>query len=167
MTPKLRRVVASVAAWIVGATAAVGVGLLALSVVRGGLDDQKPASLTPESVAELASSAAGPTPGPTRSGGDGDHGREREDHASSSPAPGDHGEEKVLTSPGGTAVATCGSRGAYLVSWSPAQGYRVHEVHRGPDSSAKVEFESSSRKISLIVRCVGGVPQADIRQESR
>ena len=38
----------------------------------------------------------------------------------------------VLTSQGGTVLAECRPAGAYLVSWSPTQGYEADDVARGP-----------------------------------
>src|SRR5439155_12282407 len=54
--------------------------------------------------------------------------------------------DRVLTSTGGTVVARCVDGGAYLVSWSPAQGYRAEEVRRGRAAVARVSF-AASRKI--------------------
>ena len=69
--------------------------------------------------------------------------------------------DRVLTSTGGTVVARCVDGGAYLVSWSPAQGYRAEEVRRGRAAVARVSF-AASRKIVLYVRCVAGVPQLHV-----
>jgi hypothetical protein len=65
-----------------------------------------------------------------------------------------------ITTPGGTATARCTSKTAYLESWSPAQGYEVDKVHRGPTTrTAYVAFRSGTKRVVLAVQCVDGVPQ--------
>ena len=46
------------------------------------------------------------------------------------------------------------------VSWSPAQGYEVSWVSRGPAATAKVTFEGSVKLVTMVVSCRGGVPAA-------
>jgi hypothetical protein len=66
----------------------------------------------------------------------------------------------VLASAGGTVVARCESTGAYLVSWSPQQGYEVVSVIRGPAAAAQAKFANSQRSVTMKVSCAGGVPTA-------
>jgi eukaryotic-like serine/threonine-protein kinase len=66
----------------------------------------------------------------------------------------------VLTSQGGTVVADCPSGEAYLVSWSPTQGYEVGTVTRGPAVTAQVTFESDANTVTMVVSCTGGTPAA-------
>jgi hypothetical protein len=66
----------------------------------------------------------------------------------------------VLTSPGGEAVATCQAAGAYLISWSPLQGYQVGNVTRGPAATARVTFDSHANRVTMVVSCSAGVPSA-------
>jgi hypothetical protein len=61
-----------------------------------------------------------------------------------------------FSSQGGTVVATCESAGAYLITWSPAQGYEVDQVSRGPAAVASVRFETSSTAVTMNVSCPGG-----------
>jgi eukaryotic-like serine/threonine-protein kinase len=74
------------------------------------------------------------------------------------PAPSPQPTDAVLTSIGGTVVAGCQAAGAYLVSWSPAQGYEVSKVVRGPAATANVMFTSSRKLVTMAVSCPGGVP---------
>jgi hypothetical protein len=67
---------------------------------------------------------------------------------------------RSLGSRGGSVVATCSAGSVYLKSWSPAPGFRVHEVQRGPASDVEVTFESGSLEVQMHVRCVSGVPVA-------
>ena len=150
----VRPVVASLIAWTLGALTAVGVGLLALSLIRSGLTDEAIQPLTQDAVADVtstppvaASRTATPTPQPISAG----------------PTP----VERLLSSTGGTVVARCANGMAFLVYWSPAQAYRVDDVVRGPAEMARVTFAGARREVKLSVSCVGDVPQADVRQEER
>jgi hypothetical protein len=69
----------------------------------------------------------------------------------------------VLTSPGGDVVASCQPAGAYLISWSPLQGYEVSFVARGPAATARVTFESHATRVTMVVSCSAGVPSATSR----
>lgn len=79
--------------------------------------------------------------------------------ASAAPSP-DAGVRRSFATDGGTAVAECGPAGVRLVSWAPAQGYRVRDVDRGPDDDVEVTFEGSAGRHELKVRCIGAEPVA-------
>ena len=66
----------------------------------------------------------------------------------------------VLASSAGDVVATCQAAGAYLISWSPMQGYEADEVSRGPAAAASVTFESWAGAVTMTVSCSAGVPSA-------
>ncbi|TVZ00567.1 hypothetical protein EAS64_34840 [Trebonia kvetii] len=70
----------------------------------------------------------------------------------------------VLTSRGGDVVASCQTGGAYLDSWSPAQGFVVGDVYRGPAQTAKVTFDpaagSGASGVTMLVSCSAGIPSA-------
>jgi hypothetical protein len=56
-------------------------------------------------------------------------------------------------------VATCESAGAYLLSWSPAQGYGVAQVVRGPAAAASVAFGAGGGgTVTMDVSCSTGTP---------
>lgn len=65
---------------------------------------------------------------------------------------------RTVASRGGSAVAACTSGLVTLRSWSPAVGYRVDEVRRGPSSEVEIKFVSSANEVTLRVRCNVGVP---------
>ncbi len=75
---------------------------------------------------------------------------------------------RTVASRGGSVVAACTSGRVTLRSWSPAVGYRVDEVNRGPATEVEVKFVSSSSEVQLKVRCVSGVPtgQSEVDDES-
>jgi len=165
------RFLAGVGAWLLGAAAATGGSLLAVSVLGQGLAPAPSQRLTETAVnralaseaAEAISSAsprprvstsatplvprakkASPTPSVTP------------------PAPAPQPASTVLTSIGGTVVAGCQDTGAYLGSWSPAQGFEVARVVRGPAATAKVTFEGLRKLVTMDISCPGGVPTAAI-----
>ena len=61
-------------------------------------------------------------------------------------------------------VARCTDSEVYLSSWSPAPGYRVEDVARGPGTKATVWFEGPY-EVTLNAVCVAGVPVAQVNQE--
>jgi hypothetical protein len=65
---------------------------------------------------------------------------------------------RVLTSSGGSVVVRCTGATVYLVSWSPAQGYRVNDVHRGPGEEAEIDFESDRSSVSVGYHCTSSGP---------
>lgn len=173
MLVPIRRSLASVVAWVVGAAIAVAVGLLALSLIGDGLITGTGRSTTsheddPSGVAagpfppSPSSTAAGPgmsaqgLPVPVPPGG-----TRGATTPGATPTATDTGGTRLFSAVGGTALARCTPSGAYLVSWSPAQDYSVADVQRGPASTVDVRFVGGSRDSEIAVRCGGdGVPQA-------
>jgi len=172
------RILITVAAWLLGAATATGGCLLAVSLLGDGFgvtassgqqltsagvakalaaaereSSSAPAATPSRSVrarhATRRPHAARPTPTPTQT---------------SPPAPTSAPTPAQSTTPvgtpfssqGGTVVATCESAGAYLITWSPAQGYEVDQVSRGPAAVASVRFETSSTAVTMNVSCPGG-----------
>jgi hypothetical protein len=66
----------------------------------------------------------------------------------------------VLTSAGGTIVASCAGARAYLVSWSPQQGFGSSGVVRGPATNARVTFTGAQLTVTMVVSCDAGAPTA-------
>lgn len=165
------RVLVAVGAWLLGAVAATGGSLLAVSLlgqgIVGGASQQQ---LTSEAVnralaseaaesagnspsgtlgtAIAATAAASPSTGPAR-------------QQVPSPNPDAHSASgSLIASAGGTVVAGCAGAGAYLVSWSPQQGYEVTGVVRGPASTARVTFRSTRTSVTMVISCSGGEPSS-------
>jgi hypothetical protein len=172
-----------VAAWLVGASAATGGSLLAVSMLGqgmapGGGDEQSVTTVNRALAKEAAERTAampshaippkvkrgGP---PSRVGGHRAvlppaHRRAPVPAARRPvppPSPGATGGT-VLTSPGGTLVASCTGARAYLVSWSPQQGFGSTGVVRGPATSARVAFTGGQLTVTMVVSCAAGVPTA-------
>src|SRR5258708_2269031 len=139
-----RSVVASVGAWTVGAGIALAVSLLALSMVSTGLTTE-PVQPVTRDVGATADQATR-TPSPLHSGfaaADPPTGSAAPSHPASatpkSATPSDVAKnQRSLSSVGGTVVANCRTGGAYLVYWSPAPGYHVDDVVRGPAEPARL-----------------------------
>ncbi|MFG1914816.1 septum formation initiator [Micromonospora sp. NPDC048898] len=148
-----RRSVLVAAGWVATVAVATLIGLGAIRLVGesitgtpGGVRSEaeiERALASPEPVSTGTTGTAAPRPGTT------------------SPAPSaNSGARRGFATDGGTAVAECGPDGVRLVSWAPAQGYRVRDVDRGPDDDVEVTFAGPTREYELKVRCIGSEPVA-------
>ncbi|GAA3133978.1 hypothetical protein GCM10010466_25760 [Planomonospora alba] len=63
----------------------------------------------------------------------------------------------------GAVTAACEEGRALLLSWTPAPGYGVEEVERGPAATASVVFESDDRTAVISLTCPAGKPVAALR----
>jgi hypothetical protein len=162
----LRRVSTGVAAWTVGAVASVAVSMLALTVIGGAGGDVQPPAPRPALETGLTDAAGPvdattPTPSPTGPASVApsapiDPAASASTDPSASPSA---GPPRQFTTSVGVLTARCTGQLAYLVSWSPAPGYRVYDVHRGPAALAEVSFVSATQRLEFGVRCVSGVPR--------
>jgi hypothetical protein len=156
-----------VGAWFLGAAAATGGSLLAVSVLGQALAPAPSQQLTETAVnralaseAAEAADTASPRP-PVSSSATPLAPRVKKSPAAPSPTPPPPAPQPTaLTSIGGTVVAGCQGAGAYLVSWSPAQGYEVDQVVRGPAATANVTFAGLRSLVTMDISCSGGVPTA-------
>lgn len=187
-----RRILFGVAAWLLGAATATAGSLLAVSLLGQGITGTSGPLLDQVAVNRaLASEAAEPTSSatgtPTGSGTSGTAGGTSPTGmppaATGSPAPspaapsptasapngtpagdGTQAGGTVLTSRGGDVLASCQAGGAYLVSWSPAQGFLTGTVYRGPAQTAQVTYDPASgsggNAVTMVVSCSAGVPSA-------
>jgi hypothetical protein len=170
------RVFFGAAAWLLGAVAATGGSLLAVSLIGQGIAGIRGQQLTAAAVKhEFAAEAAGsPAAGPAASLPPAAKarplGRPRHSRsvtpATSAPRPASASPAAtapaaggtVLSSRGGKVMATCRPAGAYLEWWSPQQGYEVDEEFQGPAATVRVVFESSGNSVAMVVTCRAGVP---------
>jgi hypothetical protein len=162
------RFLVGVGAWLLGAGAATGGSLLAVSVLGQGLAPAPSQQLTETAVSRaLASEAVEATASPpaaqpavsTSATPLVPHIKKHSAAPSVPPAsPAPQPTDTVLTSIGGTVMADCRAAGAYLASWSPAQGYEATTVIRGPAATAKVMFTSSRKVVTMAISCPGGTP---------
>ena len=165
-----KRVFIGVGAWVVGAGVATGGSLLAVSLLGQGITSSPREQLSGSAVNNALASGTSATPagaGPSASppgAKSSSKPRAAAPGSRSSAVPASAGST-VLTSSGGTVVASCPSAGAFLQSWSPAQGFQVSSSVRGPAATAQVQFESSTQEVTMVVSCSGGVPSATTQAE--
>ena len=167
------RFLVGVGAWLLGAGAATGGSLLAVSVLGQGLAPAPSQQLTVAAVNRaLASEAAEATQSPsppqppvsTSATPLAPHPKKSSAApAVPPPSPAPQPTTTVLTSFGGTVIAGCQPAGAYLYSWSPALGYEESSVVRGPAATTKVTFTSSRKQVVMVISCTSGVPAASTK----
>ncbi|GIH77608.1 hypothetical protein Plo01_40370 [Planobispora longispora] len=63
------------------------------------------------------------------------------------------GRSRVIGTEGGSTIARCDDGLVTLRAWSPAQGFRVDDVDRGPAARVRVEFESDETDVKIEVWC--------------
>jgi hypothetical protein len=174
------RILITVAAWLLGAATATGGCLLAVSLLGDGfgVTGSSGQQLTTAGVAKALAAAeressSAPAATPSRSARARPATRRPRPArptttptptSTSPPAPTSGPTPAQSTTPvgtpfssqGGTVVATCESAGAYLITWSPAQGYEVDHFVQGPTAVASVRFDTSSTAVTMNVSCPGG-----------
>lgn len=168
-----RRPILVATGWVATAAVATLIGLGAIRLVGesitgtpGGVRSEAEieralASPEPVPTGTTGTASAGPGTTGTASAGPGATGTASAGPGTTGVAPSaSSGVRRGFATDGGTAVAECSADGVRLVSWAPAQGYRVHDVDRGPDDDVEVTFEGSTHKYELKVRCIGSEPVA-------
>ncbi|MET8257827.1 septum formation initiator [Micromonospora sp. NPDC005205] len=149
-----RRSILVATGWVATAAIATVIGLGAIRLVGESLTGT-PGGVRSE--ADIERALASPEPVPTA--GPGTTGTALAPPGTTSAAPSaSSGARRGFATDGGTAVAECGVGGVRLVSWAPAQGYRVRDVDRGPDDDVEVTFQGANREYELKVRCIGSEP---------
>ncbi|GHJ08546.1 hypothetical protein TPA0907_29130 [Micromonospora humidisoli] len=144
-----RRTLLATAGWLAAAVLATLIGVAAIRLVGESITGT-PGGVRSQAEVERALAAPEPTPAtpsaPAAS-------------APSSPSA-TPGLRRSFSTPGGTAVAECVESEVRLVSWAPAQDYRVKDVDRGPDDDAEVTFAGPAGEFEVNVGCIGGEPVA-------
>ncbi|MDO9456808.1 hypothetical protein [Nocardioides sp.] len=136
------RTLGYVAAWLVAATVAVVVGLVAVTGVGASVRDRGPLTGAEQAVRDAQVDEEGvaePDPGATRQSGsfDGDY---------------------------GTFDVTCQGAVAFGDAAEPATGWRVISYEQGPDDDVDATFASGDRSVELDVYCNSGVPTLSDRE---
>ncbi|WP_037347402.1 hypothetical protein [Sciscionella sediminilitoris] len=144
------RTVLAVAGWVCAAAAATAVGIASVTAIGSGIADSTQRPFNGQQVAAALARPVPPTP-PAQSSTPG---------STSAPGATPGPANKVLASAGGSVVAACSAGKAQLLSWTPRQGYRTDDIDRGPDRTAKIEFESADTEITVRIDCANGVPTA-------
>jgi hypothetical protein len=162
----VRRLLPSVLAWTVGAVAAVGVGMLAVSLIGDGLSTRTGQPLTSDAIARESPSASAPRQSPpsvsVSAGRETGSKLAPSTRSTGPPTPAARPISRPITTSGGTAIVRCTGGLAYLVSWSPREGYTYDNVDRGPAQRVRVRFRSDEDKVDIRVTCPQGVPRAEV-----
>ncbi|MEV7804814.1 hypothetical protein AB0O28_17885 [Microbispora sp. NPDC088329] len=160
------RLVLAVAGWLLAAALATGAGVAVLGLLGRPLAGPAERPMTAEEIrlALARDTPAAPSPGsspgavpagspdavPARSPG--------HTGAGATPVTG----RKLISTGAGSVIARCDGGLARLQSWTPAQGFEVHDVDPGPDDRTRVRFESDEGRVEIEVRCAGDVPVPQI-----
>ncbi|GAA4604266.1 hypothetical protein GCM10023195_14500 [Actinoallomurus liliacearum] len=155
-----RRVLIGITAWAAAAAVSTGIGIAAISVLGAGITDRGVRPMTPDQVERALAAATAPAPATATA-------TATATPASPTTRPTPRGTPvagttRALSTSGGSVLARCGpADAAYLLSWTPAQGYGVDDVNRGPAPRASVKLEADhGRKLVIQVTCRSGVPTA-------
>ncbi|HKA97496.1 MAG TPA: hypothetical protein VKD66_14610 [Streptosporangiaceae bacterium] len=163
------RTVIATGAWLLGAAAATAGSLLVVSELGEGITgspSQQPtvSAINQAQAGQAAQPLSSPRP-PSEGGTDRTAGTDRTGGTRGAGGTGGAGGTSanggtVLASSGGSVVARCATAGAFLLSWSPQQGFQAGSVIRGPASAARVVFTTTASTVTMTVSCSGGVPSA-------
>jgi hypothetical protein len=146
--------------WVVAAAAATAVGLAAVAAIGTDIFGAGRDPLSRSEVDELLASrsqappvsttapAATTTP-PTAT--------------TTPPTTAPPSAERATVTEGGTVIARCTADGLVeILSAAPAQGYEV-EREDHVDDHPSVRFSSGHRRVEVRLRCVNGIPNAEIK----
>lgn len=158
-------------AWLLGAVTATTGCMVAVSELAHGLLVSQTQQLGAGSpVAAVIGGSASPSPSPAGSTPTprASHRPGRIRHSASlNPSPVTQSPVgTLLESDDGTVMATCQAGRAYLLYWSPDQGFQAEDVARGPSAIASVTFRGPSNAVLMRVSCPAGVPVAHLSQLS-
>ncbi len=164
-----------VSAWLVGAVTATAGSMIATSELAHGLLGQQTQQLggatvsadldsgsgiasTSPAVSSASSAAASQPAAKVR--------HARRPSAAASSTAGQNPAGTLLESGDGSVMAACQPGGAYLLYWSPDQGFQADDVFRGPAPVTSVTFRGPAASIVMRVSCAAGVPVAHLYRAS-
>ncbi|GAA3705540.1 hypothetical protein GCM10022224_083750 [Nonomuraea antimicrobica] len=138
-------------AWAATAAAATGAAVAVLGLLGTGLTGADSHVLGPEEIRAALATATTRTPTtPSATTPSAAASPEATPGATVTPT----SQDRLIRSAGGTVIASCADGLVTLRSWSPAQGYSVDSVERGPASEARVEFEpDEGEEVKLRIVC--------------
>jgi hypothetical protein len=166
MTSVPARVFLTFGAWLLGVAAATGGSLAAVSLIGQSIIGPQTQRLTVSAVNRaLAADRDASPPQASQTPVTSPPARRHRRIAKAGPTPTRTTTQSagtLLSSAGGSVLARCDATGAYLISWSPQQGYEADDVVRGPAARAAVLFLIGNRGVRLTVTCTGPVPSASV-----
>ena len=146
------RHVIGASAWLLGALTATGGSMLAVSHLAHGLLGPGTQQLSPAAVRDALAAYEHPGAQSARA--------TAARPAATTLTPASTGT--LLASRAGTATASCQSGLAYLLYWTPSQGYQADDVFRGPAQQVSVVFEGGGPGVRMRVTCSGSMPVAHL-----
>jgi hypothetical protein len=170
------RFLVGVGAWLLGAVTATTGSMIAVNELAHGLLGPQTQQLGETAVsADLdgGASSRSPSPAASASGTPSASRRVVKVKHSPSPSPSTAASGTAAQGPAGTflesddgsVTATCQPGGAYLLYWSPNQGFQADDVHRGPATITSVTFRGPADSVVMRVSCSGGTPVAHLYEE--
>jgi hypothetical protein len=177
--PVSSRFLVGLGAWLLGAVTATTGSMIAVNELAHGLLGPQTQQLGGATVsADLDTGAGSLSPSPaagsggtasaSRAAAKASHSASGSPSAAASGAAAQSPAGSLLVSGDGSVMATCQSGGAYLLYWSPDQGFQAEDVYRGPASITSVTFRGPSPSSSIVMRvtCPAGTPVAHLYQPS-
>lgn len=171
------RFLAGLGAWLLGTATATTGSMVAVNVLAQHLLDPQTMQLAGTTVSadpDPGPSSAGPSPAASATPTVRASRPTAKSTASAARNPSGAGSQSSSDSPAGTllvfadgsVMATCEPAGAYLLYWSPDQGFQVpaDDVDRGPAVVASVLFRGQNGSFVMRVTCSGRTPIAHVYQ---
>jgi hypothetical protein len=162
------RFLVGLGAWLLGAVTATTGSMIAVNELAHGLlnaESQQLGGTTVSADLEPGSSTSASAPPATPARTPAAKATHTAKPSSNTPASGSSAQSPagtLLVSGDGSVMATCESAGAYLLYWSPDQGFQAEDVYRGPAAVASVLFRGPVGSVVMRVTCVGGTPIAHV-----
>lgn len=162
---------AGLGAWLLGTLTATTGSMVAVNVLAHHLLDPQTLQLAgttisadPDPESPSPAPSVTPTPRSTKPAARGSAAPTLKSSAASSQPTPNSAAGTLLVFADGSVMATCESAGAYLLYWSPDQGFSVpaDDVRRGPADVASVLFRGQSGSYVMRVTCSGGTPVAHV-----
>lgn len=149
------RLTTGILLWAVAAALATAVGLVAVSAIGTDIFGAGQDPLSQSQVNDLlTSTSATPPPSSTTPS-----------TSSSSPTTSQEPEGTPTVTAGGTVISRCTANGLVeIMTATPAQGYAVDGDDELEDHPS-VKFTAGDTEIEVRLRCVNGVPQAEVKYD--
>ncbi|WP_030621405.1 hypothetical protein [Streptomyces sclerotialus] len=164
------------AVWVCAFAGAGGLGAWSLANTDMGLQNTRAEPLDDDGVRQkLAAARTSARPGSSEPGGGASDSAAPDASGAGTPSggatpgsgetssAGSAGRVGTVNVTGGSATAECRPDGrVYLTVWSPASGYHMDTVKRGPSDVATIEFEpiDDGDDRTYAIRCTDGHPKA-------
>jgi hypothetical protein len=159
-------------AWLLGAVTATTGSMIAVSELANGLlgtQSQQLGGATANADLTVGSDSPSPAAALAASASASASHRPARVRHSASPSPSAAAQSPagtLLESGDGSVMASCQSGAAYLLYWSPDQGFQAEDVTRGPAAITSVTFRGPAGSVVVRVSCSAGTPVAHLYQPS-